>query len=135
MKKRLIILVIFIVVITFSVILFLNIKDYNKKVENEKRYEQIKKDVNNELERYMYVIAPSCSPENGTPIITHRDLVYNAGMDKEKLLDIDKKSYCKVYVNTECVEVGKWSWETYISCNDYTDEGYIDWEKELPSKE
>lgn len=119
----------------FGIILILNIKDSKMKVQSEKRYEQIKKDIYSELERYMYAIAPKCSPDNGTPIITHRDLVYNAGMDKEKLLDVDKKSYCKVYVDTNCVEIGKWSWETYISCKDYTDEGYIDWEKELPSKE
>ena len=51
----------------------------------------------------MYIIAPNCQLDSGTPLITHQDLIYNAGMDKEKLLDVNGKSYIK----TKCIETGK----------------------------
>ena len=86
-----------------------------------------------ELKRYLYVIAPKCQPNSGTPLITHQDLVYNAGMNKEKFLDIDKKSYCKAYIKAKCVEVGKWDWDIMISCKNYTDDGYVDWNEEFES--
>ncbi|MBQ9853655.1 MAG: hypothetical protein IJO57_01320 [Bacilli bacterium] len=98
------------------------------------RYDEIRRNIDKEMERYIYIITPKCYPENGTPIITHKDLVYNAGMDKESFLDIDKKSYCKAYIKTECTEIGKWDWKTYISCNDYEDDGYINWEKGFEKK-
>ena len=115
-------------------ILFVNIKNHKIEEQNKKRYEEIRKNIDTELKRYLYVIAPKCYPEEGTPLITHRDLVYNGGMDKEKLLDIDEKSYCKAYIKTKCIEVGKWDWDIMISCKDYTDNGYIDWAEEIPSK-
>ncbi len=134
MKKKIILLITFAFVIIIGSLLFINIKNYIKQEQNKKRYEEIKQDIDNELKRYMYVIAPKCYPENGTPLITHRDLVYNGGMDKEKFLDIDEKSYCKAYIKTKCIEVGKWDWNIMISCKGYTDDGYIDWAKEFPSK-
>ena len=66
--------------------------------------------------------------------MTHKTLVYNNGFDKEKLLDIDNKSYCKTYIKYECIKDGKWEWQTYISCKDYTDKGYVDWDKEFEPK-
>lgn len=115
-------------------ILFVNIKNHKIEEQNKKRYEEIRKNIDTELKRYLHVIAPKCYPEDGTPLITHRDLVYNGGMDKEKLLDIDEKSYCKAYIKTKCIEVEKWDWDIMISCKDYTDNGYIDWAEEIPSK-
>lgn len=135
MRKKLIIMILSVFLIVIVGVLFVGIRDHKIQEQNQKRYEEIKKDIDNELQRYMYVIAPKCYPENGTPLLTHQDLVYNGGMDKEKLLDIDEKSYCKVYIKTKCVEVGKWNWDIYISCKDYTDKGYIDWAKELPLKQ
>lgn len=134
MKKKLIILIILILVIVIGSLLFINIKNHITQEQNNKRYEEIRSSVDKELERYLYVISPNCQPNEGTPIITHRNLVYNAGMDKEKLLDIDKKSYCKVYVYTDCVEIGKWNWKTTISCKYYQDKDYKDWDEEFPPK-
>lgn len=134
MKKKIIITILFICSIIIVSILFVNIKNHKIEEQNKKRYEEIRKNIDTELKRYLYVIAPKCYPKDGTPLITHRDLVYNGGMDKEKLLDIDEKSYCKAYIKTKCIEVGKWDWDIMISCKDYTDDGYIDWEKEIPSK-
>lgn len=132
MKK--IIIIIFLIFIIIGSTLFINEKN-SKKIEEQssKRYEEIRKDIDTELKRYMYVVAPKCQPNNGTPLITHQDLVYNAGMNKEKFLDIDKKSYCKAYIKTRCVEVGKWDWDIMISCKNYTDNGYVDWEEEFKS--
>ena len=133
MMKKIIIIILRIFIIIGS-ILFINEKN-NKKIEkqNNKRYEEIKKDIDTELKRYLYVIAPKCQPNSGTPLITHQDLVYNAGMNKEKFLDIDKKSYCKAYIKAKCVEVGKWDWDIMISCKNYTDDGYVDWNEEFES--
>lgn len=131
MKKKIIITIFLIFFIIIGCILFVNIKNHVVEKQNKKRYEEIRKNIDTELKRYMYVIAPKCYPENGTHLLTHRDLVYKGGMDKEKLLDIDEKSYCKAYIKTRCVEVGKWNWNIYISCKDYTDKGYIDWDKEI----
>ena len=75
------------------------------------------------LKRYMYVIAPKCEPNGSTPLITHKDLVYNAGMDKDKFLDVDSKSYCKAYIIPTCIEKGIWNWDIKISCKNYEDTG------------
>ena len=134
MKKKIFVICIILIVIVISSLLIININNHRKQEDNIKRYNEIKNDINKELERYMYVIAPKCQPNNGTPLITHKDLVYNAGMDKEKFLDVDNKSYCKAYIKTECVEVGKWNWDIKISCSEYEDDGYVDWDKGFEPK-
>lgn len=134
MKKKIFILILIVIFIVSAGILFVKFKNYKIQKQNTKRYEEIKKDIDFELKRYMYVIAPKCYPENGSPLLTHKDLVNNGGMDKEKFLDIDRKSYCKAYIKTKCVEIGKWTWNITISCKDYTDKEYIDWAEEFESK-
>ena len=101
---------------------------------NLDRYEEIRNDINKEMERYLYFIAPNCNSDNAGGYQTHKDLVYNNGFDKEKLLDIDKKSYCKAYIKYKCVDKGKWDWSTYISCSDYEDKGYVEWDVGFDSK-
>lgn len=134
MKKKIFIICIIIIAIIIGSLLIINISNYKKQEDNKKRYNEIKNNINKELERYMYVISPKCQPNNGTPLITHKDLVYNAGMDKEKFLDIDNKSYCKAYIKTTCVGVGKWDWDIKISCSEYEDDGYVDWDKGFEPK-
>ena len=134
-KKSFIIIIIIILLLLFlGIIISVNYIKKAEKIKEQERYAEIKNDINKELERYMYVIAPKCYPENGSPLITHQDLVYNAGMDKEKFLDIDNKSYCKAYIKTTCVEVGKWDWDIKISCSEYEDDGYVDWDKGFEPK-
>lgn len=127
MKKCLKIFILIILALIIVILYFVN-NNYN----NKGRYQEIKDDVNNELERYMYVIAPKCQDGNSM-IITHEDLVYNAGMDKEKFLDVDGKSYCKVYVKSKCNDE-KWSSNIAISCKNYQDKGYVDWTKSFDDK-
>lgn len=116
---------------------FISIDDgltWNLEQTNEERYQQIKKDIDKEMERYLYFIAPYCNSDNSGGYLTHKDLVYNNGYDKEKLLDVDYKSYCKAYIKYKCVEKGKWDWTTTISCKDYTDKEYQDWAEPFESK-
>ena len=107
MKKKIIILFIIISITIFGILIFINLKKHHNE-ENLKRYNEIKNDIDTKLKRYMYVIAPKCEPNGSTPLITHKDLVYNAGMDKDKFLDIDSKSYCKAYIIPTCIEKGIW---------------------------
>ena len=50
-------------------------------------------------------------------------------MDKELLLDVDDKSYCKVRVEVKCVSVNEFAWDTYLKCKDYEDVNYSNWEE------
>lgn len=99
---------------------------WNLEQSNEQRYKQIKSDIDAEMKRYLNAIAPNCNSDNAGGHLTHRDLVYNNGFDKEKLLDVNNKSYCKAYIRYKCVKKGKWEWTTTISCKDYTDKDYQD---------
>lgn len=83
MKKKLFILILIIIFIVTAGMLFVEYRNCKIKKQNTKRYGEIKKDIDNELKRYMYIIAPKCYPENGSLLLTHQDLVYNGGMDKE----------------------------------------------------
>jgi len=98
------------------------------------RYKEIKEDIDKEMERYLYFIAPNCSSENAGGFLTHEDLVYNNGFDKEKLLDTDGKSYCAVYAKYQCVEDGKWYWKSAIKCNNYEDKAYEHWDEKFEPK-
>lgn len=100
----------------------------------EERYKQIKEDIDKEMERYLYYIAPRCNSDNAPGHLTHRDLVLNNGFDKEKLLDTNYKSYCKAYILYKCVSDGKWEWQTSISCKNYTDKDYQDFDEPFPDK-
>ena len=96
---------------------------WNLELTAAERYTQIKSDVDKEMERYLYVVSPKC--QKGKTDYTNTDeLLNNAGFAKEKLLDVDYKSYCKVYVDAKCVEDGKWEWQTNLKCNNYKDDGF-----------
>ena len=96
---------------------------WNLEQTDEERYAQIKSDIDKEMERYLYIVSPKCQ-KGKTDYTNTNELLNNAGFDKEKLLDVDYKSYCKVYVDTKCVEDGKWEWQTNIKCNNYKDDGF-----------
>lgn len=98
------------------------------------RYDEIKNNIDKELERYMKLVSPNCQKGGSTLLITHKTLVINGGMDKEILLDVDNKSYCGVYVDTSCPEDGVNDWKIYLSCNDYKDKGYKKWDEKFESK-
>lgn len=131
MKKKIIVLSL---ILTFIVIgiFTLNYKNIiNQK--NKKRYEQINEDLSEETEKYLKISHPYCSPGSGSFTITEEALLYQWGMDKEKLLDVDKKSYCKARINVTCISENKLKWEINLSCKDYEDDNYSNWDK--PKKE
>lgn len=133
LSKILIIIGILIIMI-MAVFFILQKEAIKKEASDEKRYQTIKKDIDKEMERYLYYIAPNCSSENSGGHLTHKDLVYNNGFEKDKLLDVDKKSYCKAYIKYKCIEDGKWDWKTTISCKNYQDKDYKDWAEPFPDK-
>ncbi len=146
MKTKIILIVVAImIVVTSGIVVFINyqdkikkeekIKNNEEKIKNQKRYDEIKKDIDKEMQDYIYLIAPICEKGSSGFIITHQELVYNRGMSKEQFLDVDGKSYCKAYVPQKCIEDNVWEWEVYISCKDYTDEEYQDWRKGFEEKQ
>ena len=123
MKKKLIVIsIVVIVLLSFSLGMYFKIKK-----DFEIRYEEIRKDIDKELQRYVYLVSPHCKKGQGGSYIGEKELIYNAGMDKEVLLDVDKKSYCQVMVLTKCVDNDKWDWDIKFNCKYRTDKGYIDW--------
>lgn len=122
-KHKLIILTI--LILSLGLLLIIPIyKDYS----NNKRYNQIKEDIQEDIASYLKITRPYCTPSEATSTMTDEALVYQRGMDKEKLLDVDKKSYCKVRIEIRCVAENKLAWDTYLKCNDYEDENYSNWE-------
>jgi len=106
---------------------------HKKEIEqrNQKRYAEIKEDIQEDIAGYVRVRRPFCSVERGenlNAIYTDDTLVNQRGMDKEKLLDVDGKSYCKVRVEVKCVGENEHTWDTYLKCKDYEDENYSNWD-------
>ena len=130
MTKVILVTVLIVIVTIIGIMFWINFMNKIKrenKIKNQRRYDEIKKDIDKEMQDYIYVIAPYCQKGGPTFLITQQELVYNRGMSKEQFLDVDGKSYCEVYVDTECVEDNVWDWDVYISCKDYQDEKYQDW--------
>ena len=124
-KYKLIIIISIIIIISLGLFIIIPIyKDYS----NNKRYNQIKEDIQEDIASYLRITNPYCTKGAATKTITDETLIYQRGMDKEKLLDIDKKSYCKVRIEIKCVEENKLDWDTYLSCKDYEDINYSNWE-------
>ena len=117
-------LIIVIVILGVGTIIGLNYK--NKiKVRNQLHYEKIMENIQPEIEAYIKLTKFYCNPERGentgTTVYTDETLVNQRGMDKELLLDVDGKSYCKVRVEVMCVAVNEFVWDTYLKCKDYED--------------
>ena len=133
MKRKIIIGVLLLtVVIIISIMLGLNYKNIIEK-RNQEHYAKIKENIQPDIEAYVRLTSPYCNPSRGenSMVVTYTDetLVYQRGMDKELLLDVDGKSYCKVRVEVRCVAENKHEWDIYIKCKDYEDENYSNWEE------
>lgn len=134
MKKKIIIIlitVLFLVGTGIGIVVGLkNKKELEER--NQERYAEIKEDIQEDIAGYVRVRRPYCSVERGenlNAIYTDETLVNQRGMDKEKLLDVDGESYCKVRIEVSCVGENEHTWNTYLKCKDYEDENYSNWEK------
>lgn len=125
MKKKLIIVAVFIVILVITIVAGLNYKKYS----HNKRYETIKTEIEEEAKRYLKVSHPYCTPGNASYTINEDALLVQWAMDKKKLLDIDGKSYCKVRVEVMCVAENELDTDVYIKCKDYEDKNYSNWEE------
>lgn len=126
-KKIIISFVIVVVILIIGTILGLNYK--NKFDErNQLHYDKIKENIQSEVDRYVRIMHHYCNPErgenSGIAIYNDERLTKYAGMNKELLLDVDEKSYCKIKVEVECVGVNQFQWDTYLKCKYF--EGNID---------
>ncbi|MDD4706098.1 MAG: hypothetical protein PHS24_02660 [Bacilli bacterium] len=131
MKKKIIIsciVLIFLLILIVVLYNYLEYKNNQKLIQNNTRYEEIKNDVNKEMKRYFSVTRPTCNVEQAVQKIPDGELIYNGGMDKEKFLDVDGKSYCDTITYATCVEKNKWEYKIYIRCKDYTDDEFVDWD-------
>ena len=128
MKKKIIIsLIIVIVILVIGTIIGLNYK--NKFDERNKlHYEQMKENIQSEVDRYVRVRHNYCDPirgeNSGTAIYNREILVNYAGMNEELLLDVDGESFCDVKVEVKCVGINQFQWDTYLKCKYF--EGNID---------
>lgn len=61
-------------------------------------------------------------------IHTSSVLISQGYLKKEKLLDIDGKSYCKAYAKTFDTEDCGVDYKIYLKCKNYQTKGYVDWE-------
>ena len=125
MKKKLIIVAVFIVILMIGIIAGLNYKKYS----NNKRYETIKMEIEEEAKRYLKVSHPYCTPGSASFTTNEETLLVQWAMDKKKLLDVDRKSYCKTRIEVTCVAENELDMDVYIKCKDYEDENYSNWEE------
>ena len=133
MKKKIIIaLIIVAIVLSVGTIIGLNYKSTIKKI-NQEHYAKIMENIQPEIETYIKLTKFYCNPERGentgTTVYTDETLVNQRGMDKELLLDVDGKSYCKVRVEVMCVAENELDTDVYIKCKNYEDENYSNWEE------
>ena len=119
MKKKIIIIFIAFLLIVLGIIWKITL-DYQK----QNYYQKLKDGIQDDIDRYIKISSPYCSVSSGSSTIDEEILIVQAGIDKNKFLDIDGKSYCKVKVNIRCVAENEHDFDTYLKCKDYVDKGY-----------
>lgn len=124
-NKKIIGIIILIIILEILLLIGINYVNYS----SNRRYEEIKKDIDNETAKYFKISHPYCTPGSGDFTITDETLLYQWGMDGEKLLDVDGESYCNVRIEATCIAKNKLNWDIYLKCKDYEDENYSNWEK------
>lgn len=144
MKKKILIILCFVLLISLCLALAFTIyknKKYDKKQKEDleqQRYNEIKENVKKGVEWKLRANYPKCPIGNKyekkkTSYCNSSYLINQGFIKKEDLLDIDGSSYCDVYVQiytyfkdpldqqNNC-EV---NYELYLKCENYEDKGYI----------
>ena len=121
MKKKIILILLLAVLIIIVSILLLVINHINEM----KRYKQIKEDVKREAETYLEITKPIIYNPNKKEWLYEEDIVspLHRGANKNIILDVDKKNYCKVAIRGY-VQDNKWNAKVYLKCKNYEDELY-----------
>ena len=116
MKKKIIVLSIIAIIIIISIIF--NIQKTN-------RYSEIKEDVRKEAIAYLTLIRGANVNLTEEEYLYEDDIInpLHRGADKKILLDIDKKSQCKVAIKG-FINNNKWDAKVYLKCNKYEDKLY-----------
>lgn len=116
MKKKIII----ILVLISSILIIFKINNHNKEIN---RYKEIKENVKKEAIAYLSLTQ---SINKTKEIYLYEDDIVNPihrGADKNIILDIDNKSYCKVSIKG-FVNNNKWDAYVYLKCKKYEDKLY-----------
>lgn len=124
MKKKLFI------VVSISIFMLLVFGLIYKNYSINKRYEIMKKELGEEATKYLKISHPYCTPGSESFTINENTLLVQFAMDKKKLLDIDKKNYCKARIEVMCIAVNELDIDVYIKCKDYEDKNYSNWKNE-----
>lgn len=125
MKRKILILIIFVVILSIYM-------KFNFNIAKEKeRYSEIKEAFEEAVIWNLDVTGNSkrhCE-ENITKemTITADHLINNGYLKKEDMLDTSGKSYCDGYAKTFAAEDCGIDYKLYIKCNDYKTEGYKDY--------
>ncbi|MBE6156347.1 MAG: hypothetical protein E7161_01190 [Firmicutes bacterium] len=141
MKRKSIIIISIILVLVISIFICFNLYKHNQKAQE--RYSEIKESVKNAVERNIRAQYPGCLISKEFKETTYPGTSYNSNflikngyIKKEELLDIDKKSYCDVYVDINTFFVNPLDhqkdcevyYKIYLKCKNYEDKGYINWD-------
>ena len=97
-------------------------------IDNKKQnyYKNMKENIQEDIKKYISISHPYCSVGSAEYVIDNEILIVQAGIDKEKFLDIDGESYCKVRINVRCVAENEHEWATNIKCKDYEYNGMFE---------
>lgn len=142
MKKKIIFLLIFLILIGGLLFGYCSLKKDKKQKEElkQERYNEIRENAKKAVEWNIRAMYPDCVlsdnfREGSGSFYNSSFLINNGYIKKSELLDVDNKSYCDVYVDINpyyedpldhqhnC-EV---AYKIYLKCKDFEDEGYINW--------
>lgn len=138
-RNKIMIVILISVVLLFTIFIML----YNKYEKNkeQQRYNEIRENVKAAVEWNINAMYPYCKISDGFKkdlsgaYYNSSFLINNGYIKKEELLDVDKKSYCDVYVDIkseyedelEHQRDCKIYYKIYLKCNNFEDKGYINW--------
>ena len=136
MNRNKIMIVILISVVLLFVIFIMLYNKYEKNKEQQ-RYNEIRENVKAAVELNINAMYPNCKISDGFKkdlsgsYYNSSFLINNGYIKKEELLDVDKKSYCDVYVDIKSEYEDELEHQRdckiYLKCNNFEDKGYINW--------
>lgn len=146
MKKKILIVLSLILIISLCLITAFMLYKDKQKDEQEKneqaRYLEIKEIVKKGVEKNLRATHPNCPivdelPENNSVGFHYNSsyLINNGYIKQKDLLDYDGESFCDIYVEIKTYKKNQFdsqkdcnvSYELYLKCNNYEEKGYQNW--------